>query len=45
MGKNKYEDALKIFTLNTELYNNAFNTWDSLGECLIALGKKERRWN
>jgi tetratricopeptide (TPR) repeat protein len=41
MGEDKYEDAIKIFTLNTELYPNAFNTWDSLGECLLELGKKE----
>jgi tetratricopeptide (TPR) repeat protein len=41
MGEDKYGDALKIFTLNTELYPNAYNTWDSLGECLLALRKKE----
>ena len=41
MGEDKYGDALKIFTLNTELYPNAYNTWDSLGECLLALGGKE----
>lgn len=38
-GKN--EEALKIFKLNTELYPNGFNTWDSYGECLLILGKKE----
>lgn len=41
MGKNKNEDALKVFKLNTELYPNGFNTWDSLGECFLILGKKE----
>ncbi|MDR6302297.1 tetratricopeptide repeat protein [Mesonia maritima] len=40
MGQQK-EDALLIFKLNTALYPNAYNTWDSLGECLLALGKKE----
>jgi tetratricopeptide (TPR) repeat protein len=30
-----------VFKLNTELYPNGFNTWDSYGECLLALGKKE----
>ena len=41
MGQDKNDAALKIFKLNTELYPNGFNTWDSLGECLLALGKKE----
>jgi len=41
MGEDKYGDALKIFKLNTELYPNAYITWDSLGECLLALGRKE----
>lgn len=41
MNQNKKDEALKIFRLNTELYPNAFNTWDSLGECLLVLGKKE----
>ncbi len=35
------EDALLIFQLNTEFYPNAFNTFDSLGECLLQMGKKE----
>ncbi len=38
---NKTDDALKIFTLNTELYPNSFNTYDSLGECLLKLNKKD----
>lgn len=41
LGEGKNEDALKIFKLNTELYPNGFNTWDSYGECLLILGKKE----
>ncbi|MFK7781476.1 tetratricopeptide repeat protein [Psychroserpens sp.] len=41
MRQDKNEEALKIFKLNTELYRNGFNTWDSLGECLLVLGKKE----
>jgi len=41
MHLNKIDDALKIFTLNTELYPCSFNTWDSLGECLLKLNKKE----
>ena len=38
---NKINDALIIFKLNTELYSNAFNTFDSLGECLLLLNRKE----
>jgi tetratricopeptide (TPR) repeat protein len=39
-GKNE-NDALVVFTLNTELHPDGFNTFDSLGECLLLLGKKE----
>ncbi|MEM1220434.1 MAG: tetratricopeptide repeat protein, partial [Bacteroidota bacterium] len=41
MGLEKDVDALKIFRLNTELYPEAFNTYDSYGECLLKMGKKE----
>ena len=41
LGQNRNEEALKIFKLNTELYPNGFNTWDSFGECLLIVGKKE----
>lgn len=41
MAANKNEEALKIFKLNTELYPNGFNTFDSYGECLLLLNKKE----
>lgn len=42
MAENKAEEALKIFELNTNLYPNAYNTFDSYGECLIKLGKTEK---
>lgn len=35
------EEALKIFKLNTELYPEGYNTFDSYGECLVELGDKE----
>ena len=35
------EDALRIFKLNTELYPERSNPWDSYAMCLIAMGKKE----
>lgn len=41
MAQDDYQGALKIFKLNTELYPNAHNTYDSYGECLLALGNKE----
>lgn len=41
MNEGKKEDALKIFKLNTELYPDGFNTFDSYGECLLELGDKE----
>ncbi|WP_286073836.1 serine hydrolase domain-containing protein [Stenotrophomonas sp. 59] len=33
--------ALKVFTLNTELYPDSANVWDSLAECHAALGDAE----
>jgi tetratricopeptide (TPR) repeat protein len=41
MSQSKYSEAYIILLLNTELYPNAFNTHDSLGECLLKLGKVE----
>ena len=41
MAENKNEDALKIFKLNTELYPEGFNTFDSYGECLLVFNRKE----
>ena len=36
----KENEALEIFTLNTELYPKGYKTFDSLGECLLLVGKK-----
>jgi CubicO group peptidase (beta-lactamase class C family) len=33
--------ALKVFALNTELYPQSANAWDSLAECHAALGEKQ----
>jgi tetratricopeptide (TPR) repeat protein len=41
MNAKKEKEALELFTLNSILYPNGFNTFDSLGECLLLLGKKE----
>lgn len=34
----EYKKALKIFKLNIEMYPNAWNTYDSYGECLLKMG-------
>lgn len=41
LNEGKKEEALAIFKLNTELYPDGYNTWDSLGECLLLLHRKE----
>lgn len=41
LNQGEKEEALKIFKLNTELYPNGFNAFDSYGECLLELGDKE----
>jgi len=40
--ENKINDALKIFKLNTQLYPNAWNTYDSYGETLLKVGQKKQ---
>ncbi|WP_353718369.1 hypothetical protein [Dyadobacter sp. 676] len=35
------EQAVKVFRLNTELYPEAFNTFDSYGECLMLLNRTD----
>jgi hypothetical protein len=35
------ELARRVFELNTELFPDAFNTWDSLGEANVKLGRRE----
>ena len=41
LNSGRTDEALKIFTLNTVLYPDGFNTWDSLGECLLKLNQTE----
>jgi len=38
MNQEKNMEALKIFKLNTELYSNGSNTYDSYGECHLKVG-------
>jgi tetratricopeptide (TPR) repeat protein len=37
----KLEEAIKVFTLNTQLFPNAYNTWDSLAEAYMEKGEKD----
>jgi tetratricopeptide (TPR) repeat protein len=41
MEKDEDDKALKLFEVNTELYPNAWNAYDSYGECLLKMGDKE----
>lgn len=41
LGENKPSDALKVFKLNTELYPESGNTYDSYAETLAGLGNKK----
>lgn len=41
MKEKNLTEALEIFILNTKLYPGGFNTYDSLGECLFMLGRKD----
>jgi tetratricopeptide (TPR) repeat protein len=41
LHQKKPDEALQIFILNTQLYPNAFNTFDSLGECFLKLNRKK----
>ncbi|HET9824194.1 MAG TPA: tetratricopeptide repeat protein [Chitinophagaceae bacterium] len=40
MANKKMDQAIAVFKLNTELFPESFNTWDSLGEAYAAAGKK-----
>lgn len=37
----KLDEAIKVFTLNTQLFPNAWNTWDSLAEAYMEKGEKQ----
>jgi hypothetical protein len=41
MQKDDLKSALQIFKLNTELYPESFNTYDSYGEALLKSGDRE----
>lgn len=37
----KFGEALETFRISTELFPQSWNCWDSYGEALLAMGKKE----
>lgn len=39
LNMKKTDEALKVFKLNTELFPDAFNTWDSLAEAYMVKGE------
>jgi len=39
--RHRYDDALVVFKLNTELYPSSWNAWDSYGEALAAVGRSD----
>ncbi len=41
MGRGNLSDALLVFQLNTELYPESFNAFDSYGEALLKSGDRE----
>ncbi len=41
LGKNKVDEALEIFKLNTQEFPNSYNAFDSFAEALLKKGNKE----
>jgi glyoxylase-like metal-dependent hydrolase (beta-lactamase superfamily II) len=41
LNQNRVDEAIAIFILNVDLYPEAFNTYDSLGEAYMVKGEKE----
>ena len=41
LDQKKIDEAILLFTLNTQLYPKAWNTWDSLAEAYMIKGEKD----
>lgn len=41
LGVDLYDEAIRVFTLNTERYPDSWNTWDSLAEAYYRKGDKD----
>jgi glyoxylase-like metal-dependent hydrolase (beta-lactamase superfamily II)/ubiquinone/menaquinone biosynthesis C-methylase UbiE len=42
LGEQKLDEAIAVFALNTELYPDSWNVYDSLGEAYLAKGDNQR---
>ena len=42
LSRKSHDTALKLFALNVELHPNSPNTYDSLAECYLAMGDKQK---
>jgi hypothetical protein len=42
LGADDVETAIEVFRINTELFPEAFNAWDSLGEAYMTQGETEK---
>ena len=42
LGRGQLRQAVALFTVNTELHPASCNTWDSLGEALVAAGEPDK---
>ncbi|HWR91263.1 MAG TPA: serine hydrolase, partial [Desulfobacterales bacterium] len=45
LNQNKIAEALAVFQLNIDLYPTSGNCWDSMGEALVAAGRKGEALN
>lgn len=41
LAANKVDEAIQVFELNTKLFPDSYNVWDSLGEAYAKAGKKD----
>jgi CubicO group peptidase (beta-lactamase class C family) len=41
LGSNKIKEAIEVFKLNTEIFPESYNVWDSIGEAYMMSGDKE----
>jgi hypothetical protein len=41
MGENRVQEAIEIFTLNTQAFPQEYNTWDSLAEAYMNAGQRD----
>lgn len=41
LGQGKVSEAIEVFTINTEVFPDSWNVWDSLGEAYMVQGEKD----